>query len=251
SGVVSPLVVIWSLAVEEHFYLIYPAVLIALARRPARLEQVLIAFIVASLAWRCVLVFGIGLDDMPKDRIFMGTDTRMDTIAFGCWLAAAMHRARRPGGATLARRLRLLARPSMVAGGLVLLLLTLVVRQPEWRETARYSVQGLALLPLLCALSIGPHPLGGVRAVLESRPALFFGAISYSLYLYHFLGLTLVRLIWPGTSPGLRLALAAALGLSMAIVSYLIIETPLRRAGARWADEIHRRRRSALPHAAA
>ncbi|HEU4460630.1 MAG TPA: acyltransferase [Methylibium sp.] len=249
-AIVSPLAVVWSLAVEEHFYLVFPLVLLALLHKPRRLEQALLGFMVASLLWRCVLVFGIGLEQMPNDRIFMASDTRLDSIAFGCWLGAAMHRAQRPGEARVKRLVDALGQPAMVAAGLVLLFVTLVVRQEAWRETLRYSLQGVALLPLMCALATRGRPLGGLRALLESRPMLFFGAISYSLYLYHFLAITLANLLWPGVSPWLRLSMAAALGLGMAVLSYLLIETPLRRSGARWADELQRRRQGGLPHAA-
>jgi len=69
-----------------------------------------------------------------------------------------------------------------------LLLLCLLVRDEGFRESIRYSLQGMALLPLFYANRARPErqPL---RAMLASRPAVLIGKLSYSLYLYHWLAL--------------------------------------------------------------
>ena len=77
---------LWSLAVEEHFYLVFPLVYLILCRYIAspRRQATLIALIcVAVLLWRCVLILGL---HTTFDRTYIGSDTRIDSILFGCIL---------------------------------------------------------------------------------------------------------------------------------------------------------------------
>jgi peptidoglycan/LPS O-acetylase OafA/YrhL len=82
-----------ALAVEEHFYLLFPVLLLAFRRRIDHLFWVLSAFCVAVAAWRFFLVYRFGVDAMAFPRIYAGTDTRLDSIAYGCLLSIAFHRA--------------------------------------------------------------------------------------------------------------------------------------------------------------
>lgn len=79
--------VFWSLAVEEHFYLIFPFLYILLLRmRIIRQNQAIIFWILCLLvlAWRCFLVFKIGV---TSNRTYYASDTRLDSMLFGCALA--------------------------------------------------------------------------------------------------------------------------------------------------------------------
>lgn len=67
--------VTWWLAIEEHFYFLFPAVLAELSVR--RLQRRLLCFLIVALAWRLVLVFRFG----EIERIHRATDTRLDSIA--------------------------------------------------------------------------------------------------------------------------------------------------------------------------
>jgi peptidoglycan/LPS O-acetylase OafA/YrhL len=79
--------VVWSLAVEEHFYWLFPLLYFAMQRScVSRKHQawLLWGLCAAVLAWRCVLVLGM---HATRDRIYLATDTRLDSILFGCALA--------------------------------------------------------------------------------------------------------------------------------------------------------------------
>ena len=86
-GLASGTWVYWSLAVEEHFYLFFPLLYLLLRRRFSTGRQQMFALLTICalvLVWRFVLVFAL---DAPKDRTYVATDTRIDSILFGCILA--------------------------------------------------------------------------------------------------------------------------------------------------------------------
>ena len=224
-GINSPLGITWSLAVEEHFYFVFPVLFIC-ARK--NLAAWLIGVIVAVCLWRFVLVYGL---QAPIPRTYFATDTRIDSIAWGCLLSAMIHKRDplldRIGGM-----------PARLCG-VGLLLVTFIVRDNGFRETIRYSLQGLALMPFFCHLFWAPRSPGFIRAALESRPARFIGNISYSLYLYHFLALSMAQSLF---AEALEVKLfAIGCGLIAATLSYYFIENPVRRFGSDLARSIDRR----------
>lgn len=210
----------WSLAVEEHFYLVFPLVYLALRRHlPSRRAQflVLVGLCALVLAWRVVLVFGL---DAPKDRTYVATDTRVDSILFGCALAVYGNPVLdRP---LLGGRLRGLWLPLALAG----LLVSFLVRSPEFEQSVRYSLQGVALVPLFIAAI--RHPNWVCFRILNLRPVAFIGTLSYSLYLLHPTVLFAADqwLGWPAV-PGGALALGISLALALAI--HYLIEKPCAR----------------------
>ena len=78
--------VLWSLAVEEHFYLLFPLLYLWMCPRFSVRRQVLVllALCAAALAWRCILHFHFHAGTI---RTYYGTDTRFDSILFGCVFA--------------------------------------------------------------------------------------------------------------------------------------------------------------------
>jgi len=242
-AILSPFVITWSLAVEEHFYFIFPIMLFALRKRTDRLFWGLIGFIGAVTAWRLYLVYHVGLDAMPLMRVTKATDTRLDSIAYGCLLSVAFFRAA-DGDVRLAA---LLDRFRFATGawiGIGLFLLGFAVRSTNFKEALLYSVQGIALSALFCSLFWGAAPKW-LHACLANRAMVFIGGISYSLYLYHYLALVVAQLTL--RSPYVQIPAAWAMTVAGALVSYYVIEGPIRRYGAALA----RRRSMAVRSSAA
>ena len=197
----NPFHILWSLAIEEHFYLLFPLLLMLALRRGGFLPWV-VGLILASQAWRLLLraacgpggiwdgvtaVCGVNLEY----RLYLGTDTRLDAILFGCLLAWLASRPQ-PWAQ------RLLRHPaSLVAGGL-LVLGSLLYRDPAFRDTWRYSVQSLGILLGLGALLFCPAA-GWLRALLRLPPLLLLGRMSYVLYLTHWLAFC-IACHWQGVS---------------------------------------------------
>jgi len=170
----------WSLAVEEHFYLVFPLIYLLMRRRRLMARQqavVLLGLCGLVLAWRCLLVFGF---HAPKDRVYVASDTRVDSILFGCLLAVWGNPALDAVSAW-ERRLKTVWLPL----ALVVILASFVASRwwPAFDQTFRYTVQGLALIPVFAAAV--RFPVWGVFRWLNLAPARFLGLLSYSLYLLH------------------------------------------------------------------
>jgi peptidoglycan/LPS O-acetylase OafA/YrhL len=231
-GVFSPLAITWSLAIEEHFYFLFPICLVMLRKKTDRLLVALGIFVALVTVWRIYLVFYIGLDNLPTYRIYMGTDTRLDSIAYGCLLAVLFQRAEIHNDVRAKRLLdRLQTTAGLWAAG-ALIAVSFASRSPEFRETVRYAIQGLALVPLFCALFWTDSAPGWLKATLQNRAMVFFGQISYSLYLYHFLGLAVTQRAFRDVAPIGQVALAWCMAIAGSLISYYVIEGPARKFGA-------------------
>jgi peptidoglycan/LPS O-acetylase OafA/YrhL len=178
--------ILWSLAVEEHFYIFYPllmAVLLGSALRPRTIGALLGMICLVVLVWRIHLVQS---PDFVPDRTYYASDTRIDSIIYGCLLALVMNPLRqlhRPGSMSLAEW-------ALLATAAGALLLTLLYRDPTFRETARYSIQGLALMPLFYFAVL--YSDNQLFRHLNSRWAITLGTYSYTIYLIHY---EVIRLI--------------------------------------------------------
>jgi peptidoglycan/LPS O-acetylase OafA/YrhL len=216
--------VFWSLAVEEHFYLGFPLLYLLLRRRlSSRMRQagVLLAICGLVLVWRGVLVFVLH----RGDRVYVATDTRLDSILFGCVLAIAANPILDPLPFSIRAR-RLLWLPL----GMVGLAVSLAVRMTWFQETLSYSVQGLCLAPVfLVAISNSDallfRPLNWAWVKL-------LGVLSYSLYLLH--NTVLVALAQWLAAPGVvRAVIAAMVCVAIAFVIHHAVEKPCARLRAR------------------
>ncbi|GEP05793.1 hypothetical protein MOX02_38310 [Methylobacterium oxalidis] len=210
---------LWSLAVEEHFYLFYPLLLVALLRRGARVIPVLLGICLLSLAIRAAVASTH--PEIAVDYTGMATECRIDPILFGAVTALAW---RAPFGA---RFVAAVTRPALVAAALGVILATLLIRDEMFRATLRYTLQEIALVPLVLASSVAPG-WSRLKAALEMPVATYLGRLSYSLYLWHLAGLAAGEALVPGA--GWRFAAAMAAGWALtflfAEMSYRLVERP-------------------------
>ncbi|MEP7050515.1 MAG: acyltransferase family protein [Pseudomonadota bacterium] len=214
---------LWSLAVEEQFYLIWP-LLLALLARHARRFVAPVALLGAALStlWMAHL-FDPHLD---PTRVYVGTDTRLSGLLLGSALAAWLPGPGRAGSATRASTVRELLALAGLAG------LFWAFLRLDSHAPALYR-GGLALVDLAsCALIAGILvPTFAARA-LGARPCAWLGRRSYGLYLWHWpvFAVTRPELDIPWGAVWL-VPLRLALTFALAEACYRFVETPVRQGG--------------------
>jgi peptidoglycan/LPS O-acetylase OafA/YrhL len=204
-----PLLHTWSLAVEEQFYIFFPLVLLALHRWARRyLVFALIAAVIASLV---LSVFGTSI---ARIATFYLLPTRAWELGAGAILAAA-------GAPAIAFRP---AREAIAA-----LALALVVA-PMFYLSEASTFPGLnAVPPVLGATLLIAYGEGTlVGRVLQWRPLVYIGLISYALYLWHWPVIVFDTFITGPDMGPLDIARVTALSLLLAALSRPLIETPFR-----------------------
>jgi len=227
--------VIWSLAIEEHFYILYPILLLTLlnARLSVRQMGSLLGTVcVAILVWRIYLVQFTGA---PEIRTYYGSDTRIDSIIFGCLLSVLCNPVRDAGHDD-----RMSATQWLLLGSAGLLLLfTLLYRNPVFRETYRYSLQGLALMPIFyCAIRFHNHR---IFKILNIGVVQKIGIYSYAIYLIHFVVIKVLTENLPWLSANPWLVTVCALTLSVAYAAFLdrYVDSHFRRYRSQFRGESH------------
>ena len=207
---------LWSLAVEEHYYIVFPYVLNRLMKA-GRPLLVLSGLMAVALIWRTILMVFI---HPPLNYTYMATDTRFDSILYGAILSVILYKYPH------AISSRLLTGILAFTVGLLALLATFLMKADLERETIRYSIQGLALLPIVSSVVFGDRHIifRWARAVLSTRPMTLIGKLSYSLYLWHYPCIFAVRDALPHLSPNVALALALVVSIAVSAASYFGVE---------------------------
>lgn len=211
---------LWSLAVEEHFYLMYPLFFAFLCRRPSTATRLawMVGVLATALAWRVFARQALGFDSRA---LTFATDARLDGILFGCLLALMVEEG------LVQRLLPATRRAAVVAQGLglTLLLVTLVYRDPLFRDTLRFTLQGLAMIPLFYyAVHMPELPW---HRPLNWTSARVLGLYSYSIYLIHHVAISALETSLGITDPPLLWVGGGALAVGYAALAYRWVEQPM------------------------
>ena len=226
----TPLTHLWSLAVEEQFYLAWPLLLIAVLAVTRSRPVVAAAAGVGALA-SYIAAFALFRTE-GVDRAYLGTDTRAGALLLGVLCALALTRsAPGPDGSwdrsPATRRLAAL-RPLFVlaVAALAMLWATAGIHAP-WLYAGGLGLAGISAMLVIGHLVAAPA--SAPARLLGSRPVVAIGRLSYSLYLWHWPVHVYAIHRWSWLGRPLMITAQIGATLALAALSFALVERPARR----------------------
>ena len=232
-GAQSPFKHLWSLAIEEQFYMIFPLLFLLVNGKKKSKDgtyklnknflYVIVGLILVSLIAH-ILLFDIN----NISRIYFGTDTRAFSLLVGV-VGAILYPMERLHSKVTPQQNMIYSVVSLVS---IATLITVMIYTSEYNALLyRGGFLLVAILGLIVIISSGKqHTL--MSKLLSFKPIVFIGKISYSLYLWHFPILVLTTPVSEIGNPNIFFViLRIVLTFAIAIVSYVFVETPIRKLG--------------------
>jgi peptidoglycan/LPS O-acetylase OafA/YrhL len=207
-----PLLHTWSLAVEEQFYLLFPMLMILLARKEEMIFRVIGLFAFVSFILSAILVFYY-----PVSTFYL-SPFRAWELLLGSLLA--INRPKLEVGHPL--------RNLCSAAGLVMILVPVIFYS---KETIFPGIS--AAIPAIGAAMFvyaGQNSSCSINKMISSKPIVLVGQVSYSLYLWHFVFFTFGSYLSIGKLTTLQILLLIALSAVTAVLSWRFVEQPVRQA---------------------
>jgi len=204
----------WSLAIEEHFYLLWPPILLLLLKSDLSKRNLLIltGSLALAVSSHRAFLFASGLSPA---RTYYAFDTRADALLIGCATGMAV-----TWGLVQSRNLFTILAVALMA----LCVIGTDFASPVMHEGG-FTIFAAATALLLINLVLDTR--GVFKSCLELRPLVWVGKISYGVYLWHypvFKAVSYLNTAWP-----FKLAVALSGTFAIASASFYVIEKPLLR----------------------
>ena len=232
-GSQSPFKHLWSLAIEEQFYMFFPLIFLIFNRKSksnngnSKLNKNFI-YVVLSLILVSLIAHILLFDINNINRIYFGTDTRAFSLLVGV-VGAILYPMDRLSERTTKKDNMIYSIVSLVS---ILVLIGIMINTSEYNTWLyRGGFLLVAIIGLIIIISSG-RQYTFMSKILSFKPFVFIGKISYSLYLWHFPILVVTTPVSEIGNPNLfYVTLRIVLIFLVATGSYMFVETPIRKLG--------------------
>ena len=232
-GSQSPFKHLWSLAIEEQFYMFFPLIFLLFNRKSksnnsnSKLNKNFI-YVVLSLILVSLIAHILLFDINNINRIYFGTDTRAFSLLVGV-VGAILYPMDRLSERTTKKDNMIYSIVSLVS---ILVLIGIMINTSEYNTWLyRGGFLLVAIIGLIIIISSG-RQYTFMSKLLSFKPFVFIGKISYSLYLWHFPILVVTTPVSEIGNPNLfYVTLRIVLIFLAATGSYMFVETPIRKLG--------------------
>jgi peptidoglycan/LPS O-acetylase OafA/YrhL len=233
TGLTSPLIHTWSLAVEEQFYLVWPLVVLGVYKIWRSLRALFIVCVVGTLL--SALEMALLYNPSNVNRLYFGTDTHAQSVLLGATLAVglAMWAERRRKGEEQDWQARTPRARYLLTGLGVAGIVGSAILYTTVHSNQAFAYRGGFLLAALAAsavlLSVACAQFSPVSRLLSFPVLTFVGRVSYGMYLWHFPLFTFINHARTGLNGWPLFGVRAVPTVAAATLSFYLVERPIRR----------------------
>ena len=232
-GSQSPFKHLWSLAIEEQFYMIFPLLFLLINSKKKgkdgtyKLSKSFL-YIVLGLIFVSLITHILLFDINNISRIYFGTDTRAFSLLVGV-VGAILYPMDKLNTKMTPQENLVYSVVSLISIATLIIIMIYTSEYNTWLYRGGFLL--VAILGIIIIISSGKqHTV--MAKLLSFKPVVFIGKISYSLYLWHFPILVLTTPVSEIGNPNIfYVILRVILTFIVAIISYVFVETPIRKLG--------------------
>lgn len=222
-----PLKHLWSLAIEEQFYIFFPVILVTLLLTIKKRYKIGFIFWGVSIISLGLMMFIYSING-DHSRVYFGTDTRLQTLLLGVILAFLWPPFKLKNDPP--KVVKYVIDSICSLSFIVLILLFFIINdETNWIYDGGFYL--ISILTLFIIASV-VHPSTWIAKIFSNPVLVFIGKRSYSLYLWHFAVISFVHSYYvDGQIPVYVYFIDISLTIIFAELSYRFIETPFRKEG--------------------